>query len=364
MPRHLDINYTPQGKPVTVDLDISVAKGGKITDLFNELVAHHRRKGHEPADARDLAFLELATLYHTAHGKFRDHFVDAKSSLMDRLLDVEEQTLRFYDDILGGNKTPDVNQLRSLLGRMGQLFDELRRPAKKMVDDIEAQRAARAAQTFEAIPATKPLDTPAQQRAIMTPDEKFELLKEKGWSISPDGGTATRTKDGVTFKATIDRSHPQQLVTVEITKAGKTEVIVEGEVRPYNKAPDPTGNILQFHHQVQDAACLALAQKHGLTSYTSGGAPTIALRDHKGGSPHNRITGVQNNRDHTAFGSFGEIRDAGIADLKHSGRPADEIVGAVKAWDDWFNTTVWPEIQAKFTPDKAAAIKGKFTEIY
>ena len=231
MPRHLDINYTPHGKPLTVDLDVSVAKGGKITELFNELVAHHERNGHEHADARDLAFLELATLYRTAHGKFRDHFVDAKGSLMDRLLDVEEQTLRFYDDILRGNKTPDVNQLRSLLGRMGQLFDELRMPAKKMVDDVEAQRAARAAETFEAVPATKPLDTPAQQRSIMTPDEKFRLLG-KGSTISPDGGTATRTKDGVTFKASIDRSPPQQLVTAQITKPSKTEVIVEVEVRP------------------------------------------------------------------------------------------------------------------------------------
>ena len=156
MPRLLDIDYTPHGKPLTVDLDVSVAKGGKITELFNELVAHHERNGHEHADARDLAFLELATLYRTAHGKFRDHFVDAKGSLMDRLLDVEDQTLRFYDDILRGNKTPDVNQLRSLLGRMNELFDELRTPAKKMVDDVEAQRAAAAKARLEAIPATTP----------------------------------------------------------------------------------------------------------------------------------------------------------------------------------------------------------------
>ena len=289
MPRHIHIDYSPGVKPVTIDLEASVGpQGGKVTELFNELVAHHKRNGLDDTNAQDAAYQELADLYRTGHGHFRDYYVQRKGSKLDVAMLVEHQALRFYDEAMRSPGPVDAAKLRVILQRMNSLLDEIGIPARKMVDDVEGARAAKARETLEAMAPTPLKKTPAQQAPVMMPHEKFELLPAKGWSLAPDGLTATKVDNGVQLVAMIDTEHPHSLVTVDITPPGKpTTQIREGTVLRYGDAPSPTGNVIQLHHGVQDALCLELGGPQGMygdLGYRSQDAPGLWLRDHKGTS--------------------------------------------------------------------------------
>jgi hypothetical protein len=205
----------------------------------------------------------------------------------------------------------------------------------------------------------------------MTPHEKFQLLKDKGWTVSTDGLTATKVDDnGVKLVATIDMTHPDRLVTVEITKPGQSpQIIREGSVQPHHgDAPVPAGNVIQSHHGVQDDLCDSLGGQNGRygdLGYRRDDAPGIWLRDHKGGSPHNKITGLQQGRKSKDFDNFGAVREQGIKDLKAAERPLADIQAFARAWDDWFNATILPNIKAKYPdPARQRQIIGVFTEVY
>jgi hypothetical protein len=370
MARHLHLDFSPGVKPVTIDLEASVRpQGGKITELFNELVAHHQRNGLDDTNARDAAFQELEDLYRTGHGHFRDYYVQLKGSKLDVAMLVEHQALRFYDEAMRSPGPVDAAKLRVILERTNSLLDELAIPARKMVDDVEPARATQALRNLEAITPTPLKQTPAQQAPVMMPHEKFDLLPAKGWSVAPDGLTATKVENGVQLVATIDTEHPNSLVTVDITPPGKPSTqIREGSVLRYGDAPSPTGNVIQLHHGVQDALCLELGGPQGMygdLGYRSNDAPGLWLRDHKGTSPHNKITGLQSGRKPKDFDNFGAIREQGIKDLKAAGRPLSEIQEFTRAWDKYFDEKVWPTIERLY-PDPAVQqrIKGVFTEVY
>jgi hypothetical protein len=370
MARQIHIDYSPGVKPVTVDLETSVGpQGGKVTQLFNELVAHHKRNGLDDTNAQDAAYQELADLYRTGHGHFLDYYLRLKGSKLDVAMLVEHQALRFYDEAMRSPGPVDAAKLRVILQRTNSLLDELGIPARKMVDDVEATRAAQARATLEAMAPTPLKKTPAQQAPVMMPHEKFELLPAKGWTVAGDGLSARKVDGGVQLVAMIDTEHPHALVTVDITAPGKpTRQIREGAVLPYGDAPSPTGNVIQLHHGVQDALCLGLGGPNGMfgdLGYRSNDAPGLWLRDHKGTSPHNKISGLQSGRKPKDFDNFGAIRDQGIRDLKAVGRPFEEIVAFTQAWDKYFNDHVWPNIQRMYPdPAKQQAIKGVFTEVY
>ena len=193
----------------------------------------------------------------------------------------------------------------------------------------------------------------------MMPHEKFDLLPAKGWSVAPDGLTATKVENGVQLVATIDTEHPNSLVTVDITPPGKPSTqIREGTVLRYGDAPSPTGNVIQLHHGVQDALCLELGGPQGMygdLGYRSKDAPGLWLRDHKGTSPHNKITGLQSGRKPKDFDNFGAIREQGIKDLKAAGRPLSEIQEFTRAWDKYFDEKIWPTIESAVSGSGGAA---------
>ena len=137
MARHLHIDYSPHVKPVTIDLEVSVGAGGKISQLFEELVAHHKRNGLDDTNAQDAAYQELADLYRTGHGHFRDYYVQLKGSKLDVAMLVEHQALRFYDEAMRSPGPVDAAKLRVILERTNSLLDELAIPARQILDDVE-----------------------------------------------------------------------------------------------------------------------------------------------------------------------------------------------------------------------------------
>jgi hypothetical protein len=140
------------------------------------LVAHHKRRGFDHADATELAYLELEQLYRTAHGAFLDHYVRVKGSKLDLALEVEHQALNFYDEAMRGAGPPDVSKLRAILERTNQLLDDLGRPAAKMIDDVEPARATQAPATLETM---EPTPSPARKNV----SEDFAKLRTKYESV-------------------------------------------------------------------------------------------------------------------------------------------------------------------------------------
>ena len=57
---------------------------------------------------------------------------------------VEYQALRFYDEAMRSPGPVDAAKLRVILQRMNSLLDEIGIPARKIVDDVEGARAAKA----------------------------------------------------------------------------------------------------------------------------------------------------------------------------------------------------------------------------
>lgn len=178
-------------RPISVDLggDLSIplnverakSKGG-LKELHELLADEHRRAGVTDAEAKERATDDVAKLLHAAFLDVAGHYVGTKSTSIDRLLRLQQESLSFYDDLLRTRSTPDLKRLETLFKDMEVEFNNLRKATKDVIPEappkamraeaeaaLGAETAAQRPQAPSA-PDRQRLETLAKQRGIELDD--------------------------------------------------------------------------------------------------------------------------------------------------------------------------------------------------
>lgn len=332
----LRITYQPDVDPVVVDIQAKVEQPGRVKDLFDLLVADHQRKGKSKDQAEAAAFDEIEKMHETAHGGFRAQFVRAKGKTLDHLLAIEQETMSFYDALMRSTDEPDLGRLRTLLESQDALFDDLKKPARKHLDDMAPVDPD--PRPIEPMPAEA---FPARAKKIEPPISRLKsVIGQKDWRIEGEGDAqvAIKTLDAgeVTVRVKAG-THTGGSPVLEATFSdGVRKTTVEEfqvETSPYGTL-DPASPLLNAHHFCQGHLMKMVFGE--LYDYRA--QPTIWLRNGVGGSPHYVLTHFMQKDFHARFKgdddkSYGKIRDQAVLEMRTVGAPEPQIRAAIKAQD-------------------------------
>lgn len=324
--------------------------------------------GIDPARADRL----LDDMLARALTRFGDQFVLGKSELLDQVVDLRDRLDTLYHQVLnfdrrsGAVSTLRVDpsgrasiqeQLRQIDALYRELDDALERLGRPLESLLPAPGAARSIADDTADEIARLIDDARQAgRLVRRPghghrdiglDITQGRLSRRGFTEVPgSNGTAfTRSfADGST--ATFRMENGRYVVTTR--DAGGVETTFrEFDLlsTPYARRPFTT-SLMQAHHGLQNSLMTTLFERFG---YDGGAAPTIWLRNSRRGSPHGAITATQNSHGatrRTTLTTLADIRRVAIEDLALTDMPHDMITAYIRAFDEYFEAAVLPQIPA------------------
>jgi hypothetical protein len=327
------------GETLDVDVDGMISKNNLLSKFHGLLVDSHKRKGRDAGEADSLARKEIGDLVQGAFGDLDAAYIGKKSDSIDRLIDLQMESLSFYDNLLRSfDPDPDTSGLEAIFGEMELHLDELRKPAKTVIEgaDNPNTRAAAAA----------PIDRPPLPKGVtaVEANTRFDMLAERSkWKIQGDVATRKYDTGTVELKVVDGQIH----VTVTDNNGVVTDRFKEFDVLHESYANKPlSSEAVQAHHGCQNALMEHVFSRFG---YTKGGPPTIWLRDSTSGSPHGIITFHLQSKtlsDGKADPSltYGKIRDIAVKELATAGVPDAKIREYIRAMDKYFDENVLPNI--------------------
>lgn len=320
--------------------------------------------GFDPAHADRI----LDDMLSRALTRFGDEFVTGRSLLLDRVVDLRQRLDGLYHQILnfdaaGGTRTTRIDptgrgsindQLRAierLYREIDEAFEQLGQPLDDLVPTTTGRRnvaeetAAEIAQILDtAGPQTRPS---GHGHRDVTLDVSEGRLTDYGFEVvagSNDTQFRRIFSDGSTATFTIE--HGRYVVTTR-DASGLETTFREFDLlsTPYGRRPLTTG-LIQAHHGCQNSLMNRLFGSFG---YNGDAAPTSWMRNHATGSPHGVISARQRSNSSARSGMtrLSDIRRVAIEDLGLAGMPNDMITAYIRAFDEYFEAAVLPQLRAK-----------------
>jgi hypothetical protein len=297
--------------------------------------------------------------------RFGNHLVAHKGAIIDRVIALRTELDEAFHQVMEFNGGPATSASRSAAN------DRLRRIGA-LLEELDAKMVELGRPLHEIDPPSGAGDALAPLRALVTATTPTlaragtvvrTVTHDVTASVSATGKRVSarilsgryrfhQLADGSFIKYFADRSSAIFRVVggrfhVELRNAAKQVIghAVEFAVlhTPYGRRPYTTA-LMQANHGYQNSTMTRL---FGTLGYDGNAVPTIWMRDSRHGSPHGMITAVQNAEKAVRNASgvtLEHIRDWTIADLRYSGMPDAHIVEYLRAIDDHFMRSVYPNI--------------------
>jgi hypothetical protein len=303
--------------------------------------------------------------------RFGDNFVRGKSHLLDQVVDLRDRLDTLYHSVLNferrsgpdtgrvdlgqhGSIADQLRQIDALYRQIDDTLDQLRKPLKDFVPWGEDSRNV-ATETLDEVrriirnaeDAGTVIRRPGHDHRDIELDISQGRLTRRGFDEveGSNGRSFTRVfAEGSEATFTIEngryRVHARDAAGVE-TSFGEYDILQT----PYARRPLTT-SLMQAHHGLQNSLMTDLFGDFG---YDGNAAPTIWLRNSRAGSPHGAITATQNSfrtARRTTATTLSSLREIAIRDLALTDMPHDKITAYIRAFDEYFEHAVLPQIPA------------------
>ncbi len=292
-------------------------------------------------------------------GHVGDVYLREISAHIDHIVTIRERLTRGVEAVVRGEGRVEgisIGEMQRLFTELDAVLNDLR-STEQYVRDLSEQRAR---ELFEGSRSRRP-EEPRDPITSVQPTP----LPPNAPDVIVASLTSEATRSELSQQAQSVTFHPDGQVsvafardTVELSLNGdgfiEARVLRDGSERArfaefdtlarHGSKPTST-RVMQSHHGLQDALMKSLFEDYG---YKSGDPPTVWLRNSTSGSPHQRITHIQNHnqgvREVDPNLSYARIRELGIADLRAAGCPDAKIREFTAAMDRYFEENILPRI--------------------
>lgn len=341
-----------QGVSTRLDISEVIASSAALSRARDRLA---RRVGGDVEGQR-----VLENVVEFAFNRFGEHFVSVKGDLIETVLAKRSALEDVLENALDPSiRQQSVQQIRQDVQRLGEELDRALRELAEPVHDLAApddlarttrERLEREVAELDPTP-TRQTDRPITRDTTRQPGEARSRLRRKGYTHDPATGIYLKEFAGGTVELEIvDGRYRGRAYDPDGNHIMDFEEY--GVLSRHGDRPT-VGSVMQSHHVLQDNI---MQQVFGRYGYDRDAVPTMWLRDSRSGSPHGRITDVQNhvekgNRDPRArqqrqrgAPTFAEIRQWSIEDALAAGASRQQVADYLVVFDRYFRENVLPNI--------------------